>query len=77
MWRDINESLTGFRIEPLRVEAHGDRFVVDVRAEGVGAGSGADVNESWVQVWTVRGGKIARVEAFPTREEAIEAATSA
>ena len=77
MWRDINESLSEFRVEPQSIEAHGDRVLVAVRAEGVGAGSRADVVESWFQVWTLRGEEVAEVAAFETREAALERATSA
>ena len=52
----------------------GDDVVVLVRQWGTGKESGAQV--SWLNagVYTVRNSKIVRVEFFPKREEALEAA---
>ena len=51
-----------------------DQVVVPLRWGGRGKGSGLDFEESretWV--FTLRGGKIARVQEFATRERALEA----
>ena len=53
----------------------GDSVVSILNQRMRGRTSGAEVEwSSYAQVWTVRDGKIVRVEFFPTRAEALEAA---
>ena len=74
MWRNLRENFAGFRVEPREIIDCGDKVVVVVEAEGTGPESGAEVRQTWAQVITIRDGLIARVEPFPTRAEALEAA---
>jgi ketosteroid isomerase-like protein len=55
------------------VEA-GDSVVARVHQWGRGKGSGATVDDSHWQVWTVRDGKVVRVIIRADREAALEAA---
>jgi len=52
----------------------GDEVVVIVQDRGRGKGSGAEVERSFAQLWTVRDGKAARFRAYPDREDALRAA---
>jgi ketosteroid isomerase-like protein len=69
-WRDAWETVT-IRVE--RIEDLGDRALVVVTFDGVGRGSGVEVNIEVFQLWTFRDGKVARGQAFFDREEALEA----
>jgi ketosteroid isomerase-like protein len=52
----------------------GDRVVTVLSQRMRGRTSGAEVEwNSYAQIWTVRDGKIVRVEFFPTRGEALDA----
>ncbi len=47
--------------------------VVAVHQRGVGTGSGAPTEWQGFHVWTFRGPSVIRLEAFPSREEALQA----
>jgi ketosteroid isomerase-like protein len=58
-------------------EEVGEHVVVSVRDGGRGKGSGADVERSFAQVWTVgEDGAVVRFRAFPDRQSALQAARS-
>ena len=46
--------------------------VMPFHASGRGKGSGIEVDAQAATIWTVRGGKISRVQLFPTEREALE-----
>ena len=52
----------------------GERVVSADTERGRGRSSGVEVEMTQYAVWTIRGGKVARVVWFPTRAEALEAA---
>jgi ketosteroid isomerase-like protein len=52
----------------------GDRIVVTVRVGGRGRGSGVEVDARFFDVYTLRDGKIVRMDQFTERSEALEAA---
>jgi ketosteroid isomerase-like protein len=52
----------------------GDQVIAIETTRGRGRTSGLDVELPHASVWTVRKGKITRVQWFATREEALEAA---
>ena len=52
----------------------GDKVVVAIRISGRGKGSGIDIDASWFHVLTPRDEKVARIEWYATRAEALEAA---
>jgi uncharacterized protein len=75
MWRQLDEGFGGtLKTEPREFIARGDQVVVVVEAHATGTESGAEVSQSWAQLVTMRDGMILRVEAFPDREAALEAA---
>jgi ketosteroid isomerase-like protein len=61
------------RFEPQEYIDAGDRVVVVARLVGRGKSSGVDVERGWSYVWTVRGGRAQRMEAYADRAEALEA----
>jgi ketosteroid isomerase-like protein len=66
-FEDVRWELDG---EPL---AEGDDVVTTYRVHVRGRGSGAAVDQRISLVWTVRGEKIARVRAYNTRAQALDA----
>jgi ketosteroid isomerase-like protein len=60
------------RLTPERISEHGDRVLVFLRVEGRGKGSGVPVVIHSADIWTIRDGKIASLEGFPDRAEALE-----
>jgi uncharacterized protein len=59
-----------FHIEPEEIHEQGDRVAVGVRQRARGGASGAEVEIRIGHVWTVRGGRIVRLEVFAAREAA-------
>ncbi len=69
----FGETFEDFRIEPDEFTSVGDQVLVPVRIGGRGKGSGADVEMRRFQVWTLRDGKVVRVDAYQAKAEALEA----
>ena len=63
-----------FTVELERLSAAGDQVVVFVRARARGKASGVEVETRPAHLWTMRGGKAVRMEVYPEREQALEAA---
>ena len=68
------ESWAALELEPQEFIDVGDQVVAVVRQAGRGRLSGAEVELSFAQLWTLRDGKIVRMEMYPNREAALEAA---
>jgi ketosteroid isomerase-like protein len=51
-----------------------DKVVVIQRQRGTSKSTGVEVDMRFAQVWTLRGGKVIRVELYADPEEALEAA---
>jgi ketosteroid isomerase-like protein len=62
-----------WRIELVEAIDAGDSVVAHVHQWGPGKGSGATVEATHWQVWTIRDGKVVRVTLRVDREEALEA----
>ena len=65
------------RMEPLDLaDVGGGRYVVEVRMTGTGRSSGIEVDQRMGLLYTLReqDGKVARVQIFPSRDAALEAA---
>lgn len=56
------------------IDAGGGRVVVVSRMVARGRGSGLDLEGPLVNVWTFRGGRVARCQSFTSRAEALAAA---
>jgi hypothetical protein len=67
-WDEIWETFEGMRMDPLEVfDVGGRRFVVDVRMGGKGKRSGAEVDQPFAYLYTLRDSdnKIVRCQLFP------------
>ena len=73
-WRSVWKSIS---IETDKVEAHGDRVVAHGAWKSTGRVSGLDGRMPIHIVFTVQGGRIARLEWFPDHERAVAAARGA
>ena len=63
-----------FTVEPEEFHEHGDRVAVPVRQRARGVVSGVEVEIRLGHLWTVRNGKVVRLEVFAAREDARKAA---
>ncbi len=71
--REVFEVWENYRIEPKEYIDAGDRIVVVGRARGTARGSGLELDQNLFFLWTARDGKLASVELFRDRAEALEA----
>jgi ketosteroid isomerase-like protein len=78
-WDELWEVWEGVRMDPLEVfDIGGRRFVVDVRLWGRGKRSGAEVDQRFAFLYTLRevDEKIVRCQLFPTVQAAMDFATA-
>jgi ketosteroid isomerase-like protein len=69
----LEESFEELRLEPLEIIDLGERIVVVVSMRGQGRGSGAPVEMTFVQLWSLRDGKAVSLRDYATKSEALEA----
>jgi ketosteroid isomerase-like protein len=69
-WGDFEEA----HVEPEELIDAGDGVLAVVRFHGKGTPSGAEVEMTVCQLWTLRDGKVIRGQGFFARGEALEAA---
>ena len=62
-----------YKVMPEEFVDSGDRVVVTVRLRGRGRGSGVEVDARFYDVYTLRHGKIVRMDQFTERSQAFEA----
>jgi ketosteroid isomerase-like protein len=72
-YRRFLASWQDWRIEASEFREVGDSVIVRARRSGVGRGSRAAVGDEAFHVWTLRGGKIIRLDVFEREHEALEA----
>jgi ketosteroid isomerase-like protein len=72
--RDLLQTNRHLTQEAEEIIAAGDSVVVGVRQRGVGRASGVPTEMHFFTLWTLRGGKVIRIESFRERAEALEAA---
>jgi ketosteroid isomerase-like protein len=70
----LEESFEQLRLEPLEIIDLGERILVVVSMRGQGRGSGASVEMTFVQLWSLRDGKAVSLRDYATKAEALEAA---
>lgn len=75
--REVFGVWENYRIEAEEYIDAGDRIVVVGRASGTARGSGLELDQSLFFLWTARNGKLASVELFRDRGDALEAVRSA
>jgi len=75
-WRDqFLATFQDLRIEALELEPNGERVLARVRQRGRFRATGIDVDVTYFQLWTFRGGHAARFQVFaPTAEDEARAA---
>jgi ketosteroid isomerase-like protein len=64
-------------IEPLEFHERGELIAVPVRQRARGEGSGVEVEIRIGHLWAVRDGRIARLDVFAARDDALRAADEA
>jgi uncharacterized protein len=74
VFKRIFEIYEDFRIEPEEYVDAGDKVVVMARNRGTAKGSGMEVDQRFTYVWTVRDGKLVRLEVHVDRRKALKAA---
>ena len=62
-----------YELVPEEFEDMGDRVVATVRLRGRGRGSGIQVDARFYELFSLRDGKIVRMDQFTEKREAIEA----
>jgi ketosteroid isomerase-like protein len=72
--KNIFDVIENFRVQPEEYIDAGDEVVVVARNRGTGKGSGVELDQRFAYVWTVRGGKLARLKVYEDRRDALEAA---
>jgi ketosteroid isomerase-like protein len=72
-FEDLLEPFEDVQAEPQRFFEQDDQIAVLVRMRFRPTGSSAVVENRVGHLWTVRGGKVLRLEVFPEREKALEA----
>jgi ketosteroid isomerase-like protein len=70
-WVESFEELT---VEATKIIDAGDKVVVAILQRGRPRGTQTVVEGRWWQMLTLRGGEVARIESFPERAQALEAA---
>jgi ketosteroid isomerase-like protein len=73
-WRRWYEAFAEVHIELGEVTAGGDVVVATYHLRARGRSSGVDVELTVTLVWTLEAGKVVRVRAYTSRDEALEAA---
>jgi ketosteroid isomerase-like protein len=76
---EFYENWEGFRMDPLEVLDLGDmRYIVEIRLWGKGRLSGAEVDQRFANLYTLRApdNKIVRCQIFPTVQAAKDFATA-
>jgi ketosteroid isomerase-like protein len=77
MWTELNESFSGkLEIEVKELIDCGERIVAVIEARAVGSASGAEVRQAWAQLAALRNGLVIRVEPYPDKAAALEAAAA-
>jgi ketosteroid isomerase-like protein len=79
-WDEMWIAWEGIRMDPLEVfDLGGGRFVVDMRLWGKGKRSGAEVDQRYALLYTLRDSddKVVRCQLFPSVEAATDAAAGA
>ena len=78
-WDEMWEAWEGIRVDPLEVFDVGEgRFVVDVRLWGKGKRSGAEVDQRFAYLYTLREAdeKFVRCQLFPNVQAAMDSAAA-
>jgi ketosteroid isomerase-like protein len=72
--RELFDTWADFTLKAEEFIPAGDSVLVSVRQQGVARISGVPSDEHYFTVWSFRGRKVIRIETFPERAKALEAA---
>ena len=72
--RGLFDTWADFTLKAEEFIPAGDSVLVSVRQQGVARISGVPSDERYFTVWSFRGRKVIRIETFPERAQALEAA---
>jgi ketosteroid isomerase-like protein len=71
-WLDEgDDAFDDFTVELLEVEELDGHVVVSMRQRGRGKASGAEVDDHFTHVWTLRDGRAIRMQSFAHRDDAV------
>ena len=71
-WMDEgDDAFDDFTVELLEVEELAGHVVVSMRQRGRGKASGAEVDNEFTHVWTLRDGRATRLQSFAQRDDAV------
>ena len=73
-WGEVFAVFPDFRMEPEEIVGEGDKVVATIHNTGRGAESGIEIDMRTAVVAEVRDARLVRLEVFPSRAEALEAA---
>ena len=74
IYEENQKTLSGYDVVPIELIDGGDKVVAVARAVGSGGASQIAVDEPFAFVFTFKGDRVIREQAFRNREEAVEAA---
>jgi ketosteroid isomerase-like protein len=71
-WLDeADDAFDDFSVELLEVEELAGHVVASMRQRGRGKASGAQVDDRFTHVWTLRDGRAIRLQSFAHRDDAV------
>jgi ketosteroid isomerase-like protein len=73
-WERWGSAFKGLKMTVEEIIDAGDQVVVVAHHQGRGVGSGVKVDARFYEVYTLREGKVARVDEYTERAQALEAA---
>lgn len=74
IYEENQKTLAGYDVVPEELIDAGDKVVAVVKMEGAGSSSQISMDEGFAFVFSFRGDRVIREQAFRNREEALEAA---
>jgi ketosteroid isomerase-like protein len=74
IYEENQKTMSGYDVVPVELIVAGDKVVAVVQAVGAGAASQIAVDEGFALVFTFKGERVIREQAFRNRQEALEAA---
>jgi ketosteroid isomerase-like protein len=77
MWNELQEAFDPVSFEPEKHDELDDgRLLVRCRWTGTGTASGVEVEAAVWHLWSFRDGLVSRLEVYPSKREALEAAAA-
>ena len=74
IYEENQKNLAGYDVVPVELVDAGDKVVAVARTEGSGPASEIAVDDQFAFVFTFKGERVVREQAFRNRQEALEAA---